>query len=330
MPETSPSDPGRPTIVTLTMNPALDISTTTDRVHHTSKVRCHGVRHDPGGGGINVARIAHVLGAPVTAVFPIGGHTGELLTDMLEHSGVSYHSVPIADLTRESLTVNEESTGHQYRFVLPGPFVTHEEQDAVLQRLREVAASAQFLVASGSLPPGVPADFYQRVADLCRELGVLLILDSSGGGLTQVRYGAFLVKPSKRELREYVGRDVPTTADQIAAAHELIDRGVTQAVVVSLGADGALLATADVDQKFEAIDVPVVLSGVGAGDAMVAGITVALSRRWSLSDAVRYGVATGSAMLLTPGTAPCRPEDVERLFAQAAPPVDVTRSPARN
>lgn len=178
-------------------------------------------------------------------------------------------------------------------------------------------------MASGSLPPGVPADFYQRVADICRELGVLLVLDTSGGGLRHITSGVFLLKPSVRELRECCGRKLATEADQLAAAHELIDSGVAQTVVVSLGAKGALLATPHGGQRFSPVPVRVI-SGVGAGDAMAAAVTVGLTRGWPLSKAVRFGIATGSAMLMTPGTAPCHRSDAERIFETAPEPVDVS------
>ena len=303
----------RPTIVTLTMNPALDVSTCADVVRPTDKIRCDETRYDPGGGGINVARVARALGASVAAVFPAGGPTGGLVTDLLAKAEVPLHRVDIAESTRESLTVDETSTGRQYRFVLRGPCLSTTEQSRCLDELRSAAASAELVVASGSLPPGVPPDFYQRVADLCLELGALLILDTSGCGLRGVTHGAFLVKPSVRELREYVGRPLDSEAEQVVAAQELIERGVTQAVTVSLGVDGALLVTPTMSQRFPAIPVRA-SSGVGAGDAMVAAIAVGLSRTWSLSDSVRLGIAAGTAMLMTPGTASPTRSDVERLY----------------
>jgi len=309
-------------IVTLTMNPALDITTDTDRVIPTHKMRCGVQRYDPGGGGINVARIAHLLGGSVSALFPAGGHTGDKLTALVADSGVAVQRITVARSTRESFTVDERSSGQQYRFVLPGPRLTAAEQTECLEKLSAAAASADFVVASGSLPPGVAADFYQRVADICRERGALLILDTSGAGLRHISSGAFLLKPSLRELRECVGRELITESAQLAAAHELIDRGCAQFVVVSLGSEGALLATPHGSQRCSPVTVPSG-SGAGAGDAMVAGITVGLSRGWQLNKAVRLGLAAGAAMLLTPGTAPCVREDVERLFEMVPEPADV-------
>ncbi len=303
----------RTAIVTLTMNPALDITTSTDVVRHTDKIRCERATYDAGGGGINVARFARVLGASVTAVYPVGGPTGAMVTSLVGEADVPVRRVIIGKPTRESFTVNERSTGTQYRFVLPGPKLSTAEQQACLAELMTAAETADFVVASGSLPPGVPPDFYQRVADLCGEVGARLILDTSGGGLTHVRSGVFIIKPSVRELRECVGRPLQTESEQVAAAGELIDRGVAQVVVVSLGAGGALLVTPDESQRFSAIDVHAV-SGVGAGDAMVAALTVGLSRDWSLHKSVRYGIAAATAKLLTPGTSACTNADVDRFF----------------
>ncbi|MET0994798.1 MAG: 1-phosphofructokinase family hexose kinase [Mycobacterium sp.] len=308
-------------MVTLTMNPALDITTDTDFVVPTDKMRCSAVRYDPGGGGINVARIARVLGASVAAVFPAGGATGDLVTELLAPE-VPPRRVRIAGSTRESFTVNETSSGRQYRFVLPGPWVTFAEQAECLNALRAAVVSADFVVASGSLPPNVHPDYYQRVADICQEHGAGLILDTSGGGLQHITDGVFLLKPSVRELRQCVGRELSSESDQLAAARELIDRGCAENIVVSLGPDGALLATPHVSQRYPSVVVPSG-SGVGAGDALVAAITVGLSRGWPLEKSIRLGIAAGAAMLMTPGTQPCTRGDVERLFEMVPEPLEL-------
>jgi len=310
------------TIVTLTMNPALDITTSIDVVRPTDKLRCGQARYDPGGGGINVARVAAVLGASVSAVCPLGGVTGGLVADLLAGAHVPLCRIGIAEPTRESFTVDESSTGRQYRFVLRGPRLTPGEQIQCLNELRRSAVSSDFVVASGSLPPGVPLNWYQQVADVCRGLGALLILDTSGGGLAGVCRGVFLLKPSLRELCDYVGRPLETEAEQIAAARELITRGMTQAIVVSLGAGGALLVTATSTQRFAAVPVQAI-SGVGAGDAMVAAIAVGLGRGWTLSDSVRLGIAAGAAMLMTPGTATPTRAEVERLHELVDLPAEI-------
>lgn len=315
-----------PAIVTLTMNPALDLSTTADRVGPTDKIRCAEPRYDPGGGGINVARIVRVLGESVVAVFPVGSATGDVLAGLLDREGVWTRRIPIGGATRESVTVDELSTGDQYRFVLPGPHLSAAQQERCLAVLAEVARDARYVVASGSLPPGTAPDFYDRVAGMARDLGARCILDTSGEPLRRTGSGVYLVKPSIRELRELTGDALPDEAAQVRAARALVDAGRCEVVVLSLGADGALAVTADTAARFAAIPVTV-RSGVGAGDAMLAGITVGLARNLPLYDAVRLGIASGAAMLTTPGTRPCRREEIEHLYhrAPAAITVDSVR-----
>ncbi|MCG7592616.1 1-phosphofructokinase family hexose kinase [Mycobacterium sp. PSTR-4-N] len=301
-------------VVTLTMNSALDVAVDADTVRPTDKVRCRAARYDAGGGGINVARFAHVLGADVAAIFTAGGFTGARIVDIVEATGVAATPVPILGATRESFTVNEGATGAQYRFVLPGPFLTPDEQILCLNAVRDAATSADYVVASGSLPPGVAPDFYQRVSDICAETDAALILDTSGGGLAHVSSGVHLLKPSLRELRECVGRSLDTEAEQRAAARELVDRGLADAVVVSLGAEGALLVTPHLTERFPAVEV-LSVSGVGAGDAMVAGIVVGLARCWDLPAAVRFGIAAAAAKLQTPGTSEFSADEVEKIYS---------------
>ncbi len=317
-----------PRIVTLTMNPVLDIATSTDVVMPTEKMRCSAVRYDPGGGGINVARVADALGAKVMALFPAGGATGDQVADLLEAAGLPARLIPIAEPTRESFAVNERRTERQFRFVLPGPVLSTAEQQTCLDQLRSAAATADFVVASGSLPPGVSPDFYNRVADVSARAGTRLILDASGSALQHLTGGnVFLLKPSVRELRECLGRELRDEAEQVAASRELIERGCAHNVLVSLGAEGALLVTADGAQRYPAVVGPPG-SGVGAGDAMVAGIVCALSRGWPLSKSVRFGIAAGAAMLMTPGTASCTRADVERLFDVTPEPIDLAAPPS--
>lgn len=313
-------------IVTLTVNPALDATTATRRVMPGEKMRCTTARHDPGGGGINVARVATVLDTPALAVFPVGGHTGDRITDLLAAEHVPTDVVRIAGTTRENLTVDETGTRRQFRFVLAGPTLTADETEAVAARLDAALSDplfdTAFVVVSGSLPPGVAPEFHQRVADRCREAGARLVLDTSGCGLTHLRSGVHLLKPSIRELRECTRRALDTEREQVDAARHLIERGRAKNVLVSRGADAALLVTRSGQCRFPAPNV-VARSGVGAGDALVAGVVVGLMRGWSLPEAVRLGMAAGAAMLLTPGTATCRPGDVWSLLERTPAPTGI-------
>jgi 6-phosphofructokinase 2 len=301
-------------IVTLTMNPALDIATSTDRVEPTHKLRCSVPRYDPGGGGINVARAVHALGGDAVAIFPVGGPAGEMVQHMLQQEGVAHHAVSIPGFTRESLAVEELTSGKQYRFILPGPELSDGDQERCLDQLAAAAQGAQYVVASGSLPPGVPDGFYGRVAELARRHGARFVLDTSGAALEQAGLGIYLLKPSLRELGELTGRQIRTEPEEEQAVQQLIEQHRCEIVVLSLGGQGALLATAEGCDRFAAIPVEA-RSTVGAGDSMLAGIIFGLSRGMPLCDAVRFGMAAGAAALLGSGTQLCRRGDVERLYA---------------
>jgi 6-phosphofructokinase 2 len=304
-------------IVTLTMNPALDIATSTDRVEPTHKLRCSVPRYDPGGGGINVARAVHALGGEAAAVFPIGGPAGEMIRHMLQQERVAHYAIPITGFTRESLAIEELSSGKQFRFILPGPELSLSDQERCLDELAAAAERGQYIVASGSLPPGVPDGFYARIADFARTRGQRFVLDTSGVALKHAGFGITLLKPSLRELADLTGRQICTERDEEEAVGQIIGQGRCEIVVLSLGARGALLATAEGFERFAAIPVEA-RSTVGAGDSMLAGIVLGLSRGLPLRDSVRFGMAAGAAALLGSGTQLCRRGDVERLYADGA------------
>lgn len=305
-------------IATLTLNPALDLSTATPRVHPTHKLRCAPPQIEPGGGGINVARVVHALGAPVTAIFPAGGGTGTTLEGLLRADGVPTAPVPIRGSTRESFAVDETETGEQFRFVLPGPELSENEVAALLDRLRTLAPSPAFVVASGSLPAGCPDTVLADVARVAQADGARLIVDTSGPALAACEGSrAYLIKPSLRELEELVGKTLPDIPAAMAAARDLRMRGFAEIVVVSLGEAGALLVADTTTLHLPAIPVRVE-STVGAGDSMVAAMTVALARGEPLSAVLRYGLAGGAAAVTTQGSALARREDVERLYAEAS------------
>ena len=304
-------------VLTFTPNPAIDTSTMVERVIPERKLRCRSPRFDPGGGGINVARVIHRLGGEATALFIGGGPTGERLRQLLDRDGVANRGVCCEQWTRENVTILEESSGHQFRFVMPGPEVTTSEWNAALELLREWEPAPPFVVASGTLPPGVPADGFAQVAQVIKERGSRLILDTSGPALSNgIRAGVYLVKPNLGELAELCGAKITDEERMKVAARSIIERGWSEVVVVSLGARGAFLFTAEQCEQIIAPIVPAV-SRVGAGDSMVAGMVLALTRGWSLSEAVRFGAAAGSAAVMQSGTELCHRVDVERLFCRA-------------
>ncbi|MBH2019880.1 MAG: 1-phosphofructokinase family hexose kinase [Burkholderiales bacterium] len=300
-------------ILTVTMNPALDVSTSTGTVSDTHKLRCTAAIVHPGGGGVNVARVVHRLGGDCLALFPAGGMNGQRLQQLLAREQVRSHCIDIAGETRESFSVHETTSGRDFRFVLPGPELSAAEWQDCLACFSGLPMPPRYLVASGSLPPGAPADFYARLVRLAHARGSLVVLDTSGPALAAaLAEGVYLVKPSLRELRELTGHPLVTEQDWHAAALQIIRRGQAQVVALSLGEGGALLVTAD--RALRAKSLPVtVASSIGAGDSFVGGLLWALHRHQDLEQAFRHGMAAGAAALLAAGTALCQPADVERL-----------------
>ena len=218
-----------PDFLTITPNPALDLATTTARVEPTHKLRCATLQRYPGGGGINVARVLHRLGHAVQAWHLSGGLAGAQLAQLLAAEALPERCLPVAGETRENLSVVEQGTGEEYRFVMPGPHLATTEWQACLDAVAQQATPARWIVASGSLPPGVPDDFYARLARIARLQGSRMALDSSGPALAAaLEEGVYLVKPSLREMRELTGQTLADAAHWNAAAQALVHQHKAQ------------------------------------------------------------------------------------------------------
>ncbi|MHB2169836.1 1-phosphofructokinase family hexose kinase [Alsobacter sp. R-9] len=301
-------------IVTYTPNPAVDLWSACEEIRPTEKIRVGETRYDPGGGGINVARVLHTLGTEVFAVYCAGGATRSLFDTLLQRTGVPGHDVPIAGDTRVSSVVRERSTGREYRFVPEGPEVTPDECAAALAALE--AARGDWLVASGSLPRGMPVTHYVDVARLATQRGMAFALDVSGRTLeaTVAAGGIALLKVSQTELEDLVGHPLGSPDTVAAAARELCGTGRVRQVVVSLGPDGAVLADA---RKIVTATAPriAVMSTVGAGDSFLGGLLHGFACGFTDEEALRLAVAAGSAACLREGTQLASRGDVERLLA---------------
>jgi len=299
------------------MNPALDMHTEVDAVEADHKLRCSAPRHDPGGGGINVARAVHRLGGAALAIFPCGGTTGDRLEELLAAEGVPFEALPISGPTRENVNVFETRSARHFRFCLPGPRLTEAEWGACLKRIEDIRG-ALYLVASGSLPPGAPADFYARLAALSRRSGMRFVLDASGDPLRlALARGVFLAKPSRKEFAELTGESPADAGRLLALAETLVRKESCEFLVLSLGSSGAIWASRGSSGRAEAPEVASA-SAVGAGDSMVAGIVQALVEGRSEEDAVAFGIAAGAASVTRPGTQLCLREDVDRLLPTVA------------
>jgi 6-phosphofructokinase 2 len=301
-------------ILTVTINPALDKSTSVDRVIPERKLRCDTPSFEPGGGGINVSRALSRLGASSTAFYAAGGRTGARLNELLDAEGIRQHIISTREETRENFMVMEGSTGQQYRFGMPGPTIAADEQIRFLAGLESFSPAPDFLVVSGSLSPGIPDDFFGRIARIARQMGSKMILDTSGIALKKsLEEGVYLTKPNLNELAQLAGKDQLSPIDQENLAQKTVRSGQCEIMVVSLGPRGAMLVTKD---RIEYFVPPTVKtkSKIGAGDSMVAGMVYKLAENWPITEVVRYGIATGTAATMTAGSELCRKEDAEQLY----------------
>jgi 6-phosphofructokinase 2 len=306
-------------IVTLTLNPAIDLACSAASVVHTHKVRTSGEHIDPGGGGINVARVLHELGAETLAVILAGGVTGALIEELLDDAHVPHRTVRIHGSTRISFTVFDRLATLEYRFVPEGPTAEAHDWLDTLSLLETI--DSDWLIASGSLEHGMPDDIYARIGELAQRLGRHFVLDTSGPPLRAALEAGVvdLVKPSLGELESLVGRPLPDPLEQEAEALALVRNGSVRMVAVTLGEYGAFLASAEGVVRLPALEVPF-RSAVGAGDSFLAATTLVLARGGTPEEALAYGVAAGAATVACAGTARLRKVDVDaqyrRLLAQ--------------
>jgi 6-phosphofructokinase 2 len=305
-------------IVTVTFNPCIDKSTTVRALIPEKKLKCTSPEFEPGGGGINVARAIKKLGGSATAIYPAGGYTGKFFTQLLKKEGIDTIEIETVNHTRENLIVLDESTNQQYRFGMPGQPQIEKEWQQCLQAIDELKG-VEFIVASGSLAPGIPAGIFGRIAVIARKKNAKLIVDTSGEALRYaVEKGVYLLKPNLGELSSLVGKEEIDIGMVIPLAKEIISKGQSEVIVISLGAAGAMLVSKN--ESYHMVSPPVKRkSTVGAGDSMVAGIVLSLAKNKSLKEAVQYGVACGTAAIMNPGTGLCKPGDVERLYTLISP-----------
>lgn len=301
-------------VLTLTMNPVLDRNTSAKIVMPDKKVRCTSPELKPGGGGINVSRAIQKLGYQSTACILTGGANRSKIEDLLAKSNIKSNIVDSGNDCRENLLVFDETTDQMYRFIMPGENVITDE-GKILQQIKKIAINYNYVVASGSLPPGISTEFYAKLAKFLKENDIKFILDTSGPALKiAVQEGVYMIKPNLGELAKLVQKDKLTGIDQEKAVGEILEKQQACIVVLSLGPKGAMLAQQG--QVIEYVTPPTmpIASFVGAGDSMVAGIIAGLLRGLWPTEAIRYGVAAGTAAAMQPGSELCTKEDTDRIW----------------
>ncbi len=300
-------------IITITFSPCIDRSTSVPVLIPEKKLRCASPRLEPGGGGINVARAIKKLGGEAIAIYPSGGYTGKYFNALLEKENIPVVIIETQNETRENVIVLDESTNLQYRFGMPGTSLKESEWKKILEVV-EGMNDVEYIVASGSLSPGVPLDIYARLAVIAKMKKAKLVVDTSGEALKHAAdEGVYLLKPNLGELSSLMGVDRIDLEKIEEIGKQIIAKGHCDVLVISMGEGGAILIT---EKETHRAVSPTAKrkSVVGAGDSMIAGIVLAFSRGKNLKEVLQYGVACGTAAIMNPGTELCRKEDVEKIF----------------
>lgn len=302
-------------VLTVTVNPALDVAVTVAALVPDHKMHALDSRRDPGGGGVNVSRALRRLGVDSEAFVVAGGPIGDELVSLIEAEGVTVHRHDNPAITRESIAVRDMARNVQYRVVVDGPAIADTE--TLHRAVTAASAAASVVVISGNIGPGTDPGLYRGLVDEIAQSSpsTTTVVDCAGPALAEVvRSAATIVKPSRRELASLVEWTPATTGELEVAAREVLGRGRVQALAVSLGALGAMLVERDGPITWYRPPEVDVVSTVGSGDTMVAALVAGLLRDQDLVEATRLGVAAGTATCLTDGTELCRPGDVDRIL----------------
>lgn len=306
-------------ILTLTLNPSVDLSTDVPEMKAGPKLRCAIPEIDPGGGGINVARAIRIFGGDATALVAVGGGNGTRLLSLLAQEGVRCRAFQAPGETRESLAVTDAGTGEQFRFVMPGPTWNSINVDRLIIEIVKAEPIGGFVVLSGSQPPGVPENFPSVLAEALHDHNIRLIIDTSGAPLFRLieddSVRPYILRMDHVEAEELAGRALPTRSDTAKFARALVKRNAASVVILARGAEGNVLVDATHALHCTAAKVPVV-STVGAGDSFVGALVLALSLGEDFATALQSGAIAASSAVTTKGTQLCRLEDVPRLKSQ--------------
>lgn len=302
-------------IYTLTLNPAVDRELTVTAMEFDSVLRATGARVDFGGKGFNVSRLLKGMGTTSTAVGFLGGRAGELLQDGLRSLGIGTDFVWVSEETRTNVSIVTEAHDHYIKVNEKGPLITKAKQKELLDKIDVLAKRGDWWVLAGSLPPGVPDDFYARIVNLLNQHDANAILDTSGESL---RLGCaekpYLLKPNAEEAQALTSLPMDTPSEIAAAASKICELGA-QNVVISMGKAGALLHTAEGTWLTHSPKIKE-KNPIGAGDSMVGGLVWALTQGIALKEALGWGVASGAATASLSGTEVGSRTLIEELFSQ--------------
>ena len=284
----------------LTLNPAVDVTYTVPRLIADQKAHALATRFDPGGNGINVGRALQRLKVPADSYIVTAGETGHMLERLLVHHLDATHYERVAGETRINSTIMEQESGSQYEVSGIGPSIPSSQLSTLLNSFVTQAGKG-IGVLTGSMPADISTELYAELVQRIQDAGGLAVVDSHHESLRRaILTGPFLIKPNRHELETLVGHELPTV-ELVAEQARLIARQCVRHVCVSLGGEGALL-TGPEDTLYATAPKVKVLSTVGAGDSMVAGLIAGFVRKLPLPDILRLAVACGAGTVQQPGT----------------------------
>ena len=301
-------------ILTLTINPAIDRNLTADRLAFEDRAYITSKRDSPGGRGINASCVIHSFGGKTVAVVTSGGEAGTRFEAMLNCCGFPIVVVPIASEIRTNLTISDRH-GLTIKLNETGPQVTPDEVERIEAAVIAYLKGASWLMMCGSVPPGMPSDFYAKLIGIAREKGVKTLLDTDGDSLREgIKARPTVVAPNQPEAERLLSTAL-ITRNQFADATARVRSMGAESVVLSLGARGALA-----DSGSEVVEVVPprvdVVCPIGAGDALAAAFVLSMRQKGDFADAVRWGVAAGTASARLPGVAFASRAQTEDVYRQ--------------
>lgn len=302
-------------ILTVTMNPSIDVSYPLEELNIDTVNRIEKVSKTAGGKGLNVSRVLSQLNAPLKATGVVGGKFGDYLTEQLDKDGIPHSFSKIDGETRSCIAILHE--GKQTEILESGPEVTAEEQEAFVAHFEELMADTDFITISGSLPKGINHDFYSLLIDKATEADVKVLLDTSGATLKaslENTHKPFLIKPNETEIADLLGKEIHSNDELVEALEDKEFDGI-EWIVVTLGADGAIVKH---QKNYYRVDIPTikVVNPVGSGDSTIAGLAYALSEGKSPEDVIKSGMVTGMLNTLEEKTGFINVDNFETLFKQ--------------
>lgn len=300
-------------IITVTLNASVDKLFLVEQFLPNTVMRVKACYNSAGGKGLNVSRVAALAGEKVLATGFVGGYAGEYIRSMLERDGINSEFITIQGETRSCINVRDLSTGKHSEFLEPGAQVGESDLEKFLSLYQQVIKESQVVAISGSMPKGVPVNFYGKLVSMAKLQGKTVILDTSGETLKEnLASKPTMIKPNADEIRQLFHSEICSLNDLVHAAQKLHQDGIA-IVVISMGKEGSLVACRDGIFHSNAPDVEVI-NTVGCGDSMVAGFAVGLSQNYSLLECFRYAVAVSAANAMTMETGSICTADLQRLL----------------